>query len=899
MSNSVTAKLNKKRLQDALRRRRAARTVTYLLDNSVPTEMRFHGILDERARLGKPVVRVARAHALSPFVIHLNAHLPSPAELLADDRLAAPNLLLPERFFLSVADAERMNPTEDLTLTPYETMGQMREDVETRFEGAKVRMAEEAKIPKFYDHPEAVKAGFSAKPFVPPAMPENFAAYFELPESEEHDAFVEEAENVTFDAATFEMTVPETREEPAEPRVSLWQTLRAKLAAEDEQLTFGFLPLGWHRAIGAFVLVAFVFVLPFHAVSFLSNLAHAKSGLEADSQTALSQLKAGANAVLVRDASAASASFGKADDAFSRAQESVKDLGAVTSLLLSAVPAAGSTYQNGKTLLDAGQSLASAGERISQGFLAAQGERNPTPTSRLEILTTYVSSALPDLKNAEGLVASVDADAVPAEQRDTFLELAARLPTFVSTIEEFLAFSEMAQTILGGDGLKRYLVVFQNNTEMRATGGFMGSFAELDLKDGVIVGMNVPGGGTYDLQGSLKTNLAAPDPLQLLTPRWEFQDANWFPDFPTSARQIMDFYTDGGGGTVDGVIAVNATYVADFIGLLGPVDMPEYGRTITSDNFLLETQKIVELEYDREENKPKAFIGDLAPLLLDRVMHGSAEDFFTVLDRAEQGLSSRDIQIYFSDDALERSIHDLGWGGELKQTAGDYLMIVNTNLGGGKTDAVISEAVDMVVSIDEDGGVTNTVSVTRSHAGEKGATFTGANNVDYVRLYVPQGATLLSATGFAPPDTSLFEFPPDDWKIDDDLLYAMDSLETDEASGTAAYDESGKTVFGNWVQTKPGTATTYSFTYRLPFTLEVEQDNAFMAFAKKTFGVPSTESYSLTVQKQSGILDRTTELTVRAPENRRTVWSSHDPQYAAFGNAGDAFFAAIFERIEL
>lgn len=960
MGTSLTAKLNRKRLQETLRRRKAARTVTYLLDHSVPSELRFHGILAENVRMSKPSVRIAAAHDLSPYIVHLNAHLPQPSDFLSvDHAVAAPNLLMPEKFLISLADAERMNPIGDLVLRREDIFSQVAEDAvanekhnrvvstTTRLSSAMTpkRVAEE-KLGALIevDHPAALRSQFVAMPFVPPKAPENFAAYFEMPEADEAD-LAEEPDVISIDfapaiaavakdaivAATTETAAPATEKNmvltTGNETVVVTATVEESAFAEatedkpvlveadtsfaeaieerspEERVAWSlpslqFLPAQWPRAIGGFVLASFLFVLPLHAMQFVSSLKATKTGLESASQTALSQLQAGADAVLVRDASAASTSFDKAGSAFSRAKQSVNDLGAATSLLLSAIPATGKTYRTGTALIEAGQSLSSAGERIAQGVLAAQGELSPTPTSRLKILTTYVSSAQPELINAAALIATVDANDVPEAQRATFAQLADKLPKLVGSVDEFLSFADMAGTILGGNGSKRYLVVFQNNTEIRATGGFMGSFAELQMDNGVMTKMDVPGGGTYDLQGSQKTNLVAPEPLALLNARWEFQDANWFPDFPATARQIMQFYGDAGGGTVDGVIAVNATYVQDFLSLLGPIDMPEYGRTIDSENFLLETQKIVETEYDRTENRPKAFIGDLAPKLIERVMDGSSQDFFSILDRVDAGLRSRDVQIYFTDGELERKVRDLGWGGEMKQVAGDYLMLVDTNLGGGKTDGVISETSRVSVAIDENGGIIDTVTVTRTHNGSVTDEFSGANNVDYVRLYVPQGATLLSASGFTIPDPSLFAVAPGDWQIDDDLLYPMDSLSQDPVSKTAVYQEFGKTVFGNWVQTKPGSSSTFTFSYRLPFSIAVTQDDSLAAAARRAIGMPTTESYSFTLQKQSGVADRTTTVSVRVPSTLKTAWASQDLASATFGNAADAFLGALFEPMQ-
>src|SRR3989338_4173047 len=170
MSVSLTAKLNKDRLKDALRRRAAARAITHLYDHSVPTEMRFHGVSFASRAAGKPSVRVSESLSLSPYIIHLNGHLPIPREWLDEDQLPAPNLLVPERFFLSLTDAERMNPTEDLLLSPADTFPQIREDVAFEF----LPITREAMTPAAFEHPAPMRAHFAVTPFVPPKAPENF-----------------------------------------------------------------------------------------------------------------------------------------------------------------------------------------------------------------------------------------------------------------------------------------------------------------------------------------------------------------------------------------------------------------------------------------------------------------------------------------------------------------------------------------------------------------------------------------------------------------------------------------------------------------------------------------------------------------------------------------------------
>jgi len=173
--------------------------------------------------------------------------------------------------------------------------------------------------------------------------------------------------------------------------------------------------------------------------------------------------------------------------------------------------------------------------------------------------------------------------------------------------------------------------------------------------------------------------------------------------------------------------------------------------------------------------------------------------------------------------------------------------------------------------------------------------FTGVNNVDYMRVYVPKGSKLVHADGFSIPDQSLFEKAPDSWVVDDDLEYVALTQEQDPLSGTTITEEHGKTVFGNWVQTKPGTSSTVTFTYKLPFTIEALSENpGLLDRLQDAVGIPSTEEYTLLIQKQAGVLDRETAITLTAPNELSAIWTSHSTE-ATISNDTDAFFGALFE----
>ncbi len=657
---------------------------------------------------------------------------------------------------------------------------------------------------------------------------------------------------------------------------------------------------GWQRALASFVGLAVAAVLPLHALQVLADVRVDGVAVEAESKAALDTFLRGATSLESEEFDTAGADFAEAAQGFAAAESALDDLNAGVTALASVIPQTDRTVESVRALVTAGRELSETAVGMSLAANDLSNQDSIDLTSKLALLGAYMENALPHAKLAATALREVDQSVVPSTYAAAVVELQTRVPQLVASMQEYISFVGALNVMLGESEKMRYLAVFQNNTELRPTGGFMGSFAELDIERGEVVRMFVPGGGTYDVQGQLQAFVAAPGPLQLLKARWEFQDANWFPDFPSSAKKLRWFYSAAGGPTSDGVVAVNATFVAELLRLLGPVDMPEYGRTFDAENFIFETQKLVELEYDKTENTPKQIIGDLAPILLERIKTADVQTLLSVVDLVARGLEDKDIQLNFRDDELQTAVEDFGWSGSIKQTSGDYLMLVNTNLGGGKTDGVIDQDVHVDVQVAEDGTIENTVTITKTHRGLKTALFTGNNNVDYLRLYVPKGSQLIAANGFEIPDDALFEVSDLPLSIDEDLELHLQNLEKDPASGTDIWTEDGKTVFGNWMQTASGETEIVTFTYRLPLSLFTEANpSGWLALAKSKLGLPELGNYTILVQKQSGVQSRETTVDVTLPPSLLPLWSSLGSlERLRFitNNQTDGFAAWLIER---
>ncbi|MDZ4230160.1 MAG: DUF4012 domain-containing protein, partial [Candidatus Veblenbacteria bacterium] len=399
-------------------------------------------------------------------------------------------------------------------------------------------------------------------------------------------------------------------------------------------------------------------------------------------------------------------------------------------------------------------------------------------------------------------------------------EVKAELKGLEQSLASVLALPDLLQQLLVVDNPRTYVVLFQNSTELRPTGGFAGSLALIEVASGEVRSVTIPGGGPYDYQGSLTRLVRPPEPLRLVRGTWQLQDANWFFDFPTSARKVLWFLAEAGGPEADGVIALTSDLVIALLRLTGPVELPLYDKVLTADNFMRETQAAVEIEYDRETNRPKQFIADLAPTLFTRLLELDSTGLVKLTALVEESLHQRAIQLYATDPELQATFTSQGWAGEVAPSDLDYLAIVRTNIGGGKTDGVTREAIRHQVELSSTGDILVHLSLTRSHTGDPRDTFAGRPNVTYLRFYVPPGAVLLGTEGFTPPPSNYYRAVPSGAEFDTDLAAVEQERGWDTASGTRVTEEYNKTVFGNWLSLVPGETKTVRLSYQLPYKLE-------------------------------------------------------------------------------
>jgi len=568
-----------------------------------------------------------------------------------------------------------------------------------------------------------------------------------------------------------------------------------------------------------------------------------KNEVVKESNLAVANLEQASESLGVFDFEAASNNFAEAYEEFSKAGDNLNFMGASITSLFAELPGA-SKLKSAKNLVEAGRLLAEAGKSMSDVPLP---NLLSVETQGLGPFKNALIFAGKNLSRASTLLSDISPDALPEGKRGAFLEFKSKLPELEGIVSDAMEYAGFLENFLGAglmtsdvrgtsDVTKKYLVLFQNNSELRPTGGFPGTYAVVTFKNGGLTDFLVD--DIYNLDGQLKENIIPPKPLQHITPNWGMRDANWFIDFSISAQKVMEFFSKAAGYEVDGVITMSPGIISDILKVVGPIEMPEYELTINDENFLSTVQ--AEVEYGNNREQPKSIVKDMAPKLIERINSSNPGRWLDIFNVFISGLDKKDILMYFRDLNLQSFVVDNEFSGSVKDTDGDYLMVTFTNIKGSKTDTVTDNILKLnsqFTTHNSQPVIKHRLTITRQHnGGDMKYGFYNKQNPAYVRALVPKGAELLSISGNSNPDFNrLMSYSGTDFKEDKDLVKLESSFVLDENSEVSIYEESGKTGFAFWLITDSGKQKTVELEYAVPF------DYA------------QSEPYGIYIQKQPGL----------------------------------------------
>jgi hypothetical protein len=469
--------------------------------------------------------------------------------------------------------------------------------------------------------------------------------------------------------------------------------------------------------------------------------------------------------------------------------------------------------------------------------------RIQTAVKTMSKVTPRIDDVVAKLELVKQEVDKVDVNRYPSffggdkirKNLDSFKSLTDNGVTIISDARPLI---KVLPKLLGEPKEKKYLVIFQNDKELRPTGGFMTAYAIFRVEGGIIHVDN--SSDIYELDNKISGKSAAPEPLSTYMPKvplLNLRDTNLSPDFVESMKAFNKLYEKSPGPDVDGIIALDTSVLVETMKILGEINAGGMTFTTKIDPRCDCPQVIYALEEyaDRpvgyERANRKSIIGDLMYAIMNKAFSSSPKLYWGPLFQTILAQTSeKHLLFYMYDKEAQKGIESLNAAGRIVVFDGDYFHLNEANFGGAKANLYVSQAVKQEYEIKSDGTIVKTVTVDYKNPFapsdcnlERGGLCLNAILRNYIRFYVPKGSELISFKG---SEVKM--------KASEDL---------------------GKTVFDGFMTVRPQGVAKVVISYKLPFKLD--KSSILPVMIQKQPGTADDE-YTLVLngkQAQKFILD--------------------------------------------
>ena len=506
---------------------------------------------------------------------------------------------------------------------------------------------------------------------------------------------------------------------------------------------------------------------------------------------------------------------------------------------LNLIPFVRNYYQDGSAGLEAADSALQAGDMLvvaiepyadilglqadSQNKVQADSaeDRIVFVVQTLDAIAPKLDEISAKLNEANQALKRINSNRYPEEIsgtkiRSNIILAQNSLNSAVESLSQAKPLIALLPELLGQNEEKIYMLLFQNNGEIRPTGGFMTAYAYIKVSKGKITPMDSY--NIYDLDARWGRKLPAPEPIKKYLPlvnNWNLRDMNLSPDLKVSMDTFSENYRDiPNVQRFDGIIVMDTELPVEILKIIGPIGVGGWGNFSAENDphcdcpqvvYALETI-ISKPTYAIREDR-KAVLGPLMHSLLANAMGSPKALWPQLLNAGIAAIQQKHLMFYFPNEKNQKLAEAMNAAGRIVEFDGDYLHINDSNFGGAKGDLFINRKVEEEIELSADGKVNKTVSITYDNPFpasncnlEAGQLCLNGVYRDWVRLYVPKGAVLESVVG----------------------------SEVEEQTG----EDLGKTVFEAFFTMRPQSSSKLVFEYSLPGTY--------------------TAPYSYLIQKQPG-----------------------------------------------
>lgn len=469
--------------------------------------------------------------------------------------------------------------------------------------------------------------------------------------------------------------------------------------------------------------------------------------------------------------------------------------------------------------------LGLSGEGSFLGGTAA--ERLAKAVETLAIVTPQIDSLGKNLQNARSEIDKIASwrypnilPGKPGQKIDLAKNTIDQLESFVVDTRPLL---EVLPDIMGQKEERKYLVLFQNDKELRPTGGFITAYAVMRVNKGLIE--TEGSSDIYKLDNTLTKRVPAPEPIIKYLPNvpsLNLRDSNLSPDFKESMLTFESLYKfTQDKKDIDGIIALDTQFVVAVMEVLGDI-VVEGGDKFTTEKvdecncpqIIYELERYADQPVAFEKGDRKGIIGVLMQALMDKATNAPKSQWPTLLGTAIESLREKHLLIYLLDPKNQEAIEKVNFAGRLHQYDGDYLHINEANFAGAKSNLFIQEKVKQTVKDGKDHNLEKKLTIEYKYPRKmdncslerQGGLCLAGIYRDWIRIYVPKGSKITGTEGI-------------------ELTVAEDL---------------GKTVFEGFFELRPEGALKFEIEYTSPVKVDGE--------------------YKLLIQKQGGVEGHTYEI---------------------------------------
>lgn len=425
-------------------------------------------------------------------------------------------------------------------------------------------------------------------------------------------------------------------------------------------------------------------------------------------------------------------------------------------------------------------------------------------------------------------------------QVESSLVLLKKLRSYTTTLRRSM--SVLPQVLGFTGGKKTYLLLFQNNMELRPTGGFIGSYGLMTFDEGILKDFKVE--DVYTADGALQGHVDPPAPIKVYLEQehWYMRDSNWDPDFSVSAERAAWFLEKELDVKVDGVVAVDVTFIEYLLQVVGQLDIADYNEKISADNLYLKLQMQTQKDFFPGSTQKKDILGTVARNLILTLFKTDKFNIGQLLVKTHQALIEKHVLFFFPKTEIESLVQEFGWAGAVNPKTckqpncfTDQIMVVDANIGVNKANYFVRRNTEDQVSLSLTSQVDHSLTISYNNTSPKGGSIGGVYK-DYLRIYAPNNANLTRVEVNSLPLT-------------------LDTGNLASASVAAEYKERDFSVFAVEFEVNPQEEKNITFHFN------TQASDGFSSTNN------DTRTYRYNLMKQPGVVDDGVSIIIQYPAN--------------------------------